>query len=70
MEAASQRLWELVNLQNETEQSIGYEDNQFGAAEYDELKAWVLEALEQDLLSVTQSYDDANHSVQLKAATP
>jgi type I restriction enzyme S subunit len=56
MDAARQRLWDLT------------EDNapDWGAAEYDELKAWVFEALEQGRL--TQGYDDANNRVQLKAA--
>ena len=56
MDAAWQRLWELA------------EDDapDWGAAEYDELKTWVFEALEQGRL--TQGYDDANNRVQITAA--
>lgn len=55
MDAARQRLWELA------------EDDapEWGVAEYDELKAWVFEALEQGRL--IQGYDDANNRVQLTA---
>lgn len=58
MEAAWQRLWELA------------EDDapDWGATEYDELKALVFEALEQGHL--TQSYDEANNRIQIKAAKP
>jgi len=58
MDTARQRLGELA------------EDDapDWGAAEYDELKAWVFEALEQGRL--TQGYDDANNRVQLKGANP
>lgn len=58
MEAARQRLWGLA------------EDDapDWGVAEYDELKAWVFEALEQGRL--TQGYDDAHNRVQLKRAIP
>jgi type I restriction enzyme S subunit len=55
MEAARQRLWELAED----------EAPDWGAAEYDELKAWVFEALEQGRL--TQGYDDANNRVQITA---
>ncbi|MFZ3047643.1 MAG: restriction endonuclease subunit S, partial [Desulfatirhabdiaceae bacterium] len=53
METARQRLWELT------------EDNapDWGATEYDELKVWLFEALEQGRL--TQGYDDANNRVRL-----
>ncbi len=56
MDAARQRLWELA------------EDDapEWGAAEYDELKGWVFEALEQGRL--TQRYNDANNRVQITAA--
>lgn len=56
MEAARQRLWELA------------EDDapDWGVAEYDELRAWVFEALEQGRLN--QGYDDANNRVQITAA--
>ena len=56
MEAARQRLWELA------------EDDapDWGVAEYDELKAWVFEALEQGRL--IQGYDDAINRVQITAA--
>jgi type I restriction enzyme S subunit len=56
MDAARQRLWELV------------EDDapEWGVAEYDELKDWVFEALEQGCL--TQGYDDANNRVQITVA--
>ncbi|HIJ91123.1 MAG: restriction endonuclease subunit S [Desulfobulbaceae bacterium] len=55
MDAARQQLWELA------------EDDtpDWGVAEYDELKAWVFEALEQRRL--TQGYDDANNRVQITA---
>jgi type I restriction enzyme, S subunit len=56
MEAAKQWLWVLV--QDDTPE--------WGAAEYDELKAWVFEALEQGRL--TQSYDDANNRILITAA--
>jgi len=53
MDAARQRLWELAED----------EAPDWGAAEYDEIKAWVFEALEQGRL--TQGYDDANNRVQI-----
>ena len=55
MDAARQQLWELA------------EDDapDWGAAEYDELKAQVFEALEQGRL--IQGYDDANNRVQITA---
>ncbi len=56
MEAARQRLWELAED----------EAREWGAAEYDEIKAWVFEALEQGHL--IQSYDDANNRVQITSA--
>ena len=56
MDAARQRLWELAED----------EAPDWGVAEYDELKAWVFEALEQGRL--TQGYDDANNRVQILAA--
>ena len=56
MEAARQRLWELAG-----DKAPGW-----GVAEYDELKAWVFDALEQDRL--TQGYDDANNCVRITAA--
>lgn len=56
MDAARQRLWELAED----------EAPDWGAAEYDELKTWVFEALEQGRL--TQGYDDANNRVQITAA--
>lgn len=56
MEAARQRLWELAED----------EAPDWGAAEYDELKAQVFEALEQGRL--IQGYDDANNRVQITAA--
>ncbi|GJL49838.1 MAG: hypothetical protein NPIRA01_10650 [Nitrospirales bacterium] len=56
MEAARQRLWELA------------EDDlpDWGPAEYDELRAWIYEALEQGRL--TQGYDEAHNRVQITAA--
>jgi type I restriction enzyme S subunit len=56
MHAAHQKLWELA------------EDDipSWGAAEYDELKVWVFEALEQGRL--IQDCDDANNRVQITAA--
>ncbi|PKY10549.1 hypothetical protein B1757_08165 [Acidithiobacillus marinus] len=56
MDAARQRLWELA------------EDDapEWGAAEYDELKTQVFEALEQGRL--IQGYDDDNNRVQIIAA--
>jgi len=56
MDAARQRLWELAED----------EAPDWGVAEYDELKAWVFEALEQGRL--IQGYDDANNRVQITAA--
>lgn len=55
MEAARQRLWELA------------EDDvpDWGVSEYDQLKAWVFEALEQGRLA--QGYDYANNRVQIIA---
>jgi type I restriction enzyme S subunit len=55
MDAARQRLWELAEV----------EAPDWGAAEYDELKAWVFEALKQGRL--IQGYDDANNRVQITA---
>jgi type I restriction enzyme S subunit len=54
MEAAQKWLWKLA------------EDDapDWGVAEYDELKAWVFDALEKGRL--TQGYDDANNRVQVK----
>ena len=56
MDAARQRLWELV------------EDDapDWGVAEYDELKDWMFEALEQGRL--IQGYNEANNRVQITAA--
>jgi type I restriction enzyme S subunit len=56
MDAALQRLWEL------SEDDVP----NWGTAEYDELKAWVFEALEQGRL--TQGYDHANNRGQITAA--
>ncbi len=56
MDAARQRLWELAED----------EAPDWGAAEYDELKAQVFEALEQGRL--IQGYDDANNRVQITGA--
>jgi len=56
MEAARQRLWDLAE--------DGAPD--WGAAEYDELKAWVFKALEQG--GLTQTYDDADNRVRLSSA--
>lgn len=56
MDAARQRLWELAEC----------DTPDWRVAEYDELKAWVFEALEQGRL--TQGYDDANNRVQITAA--
>lgn len=56
MDAARQRLWELSDD----------DASDWGAADYDELKAWVFEALEQGRL--TQCYDDANNRVQITSA--
>ena len=58
MEAARQRLWELA--EDETPQ--------WGAAEYDELKSWVFEALERGQLR--QVYVDEENLVALKATPP
>lgn len=55
MEAARQ--WLVVLAEDE---ATGW-----GVAEYDELKAWVFEALEQGRL--TQSYDDANNRILITA---
>jgi type I restriction enzyme S subunit len=55
MDAARQRLWELAED----------EAPDWGVAEYDELKSWVFEALEQGRL--IQGYDDANNRVQITA---
>jgi type I restriction enzyme S subunit len=42
------------------------ESREWGVAEYDELKAWVFEALEGGRL--TQSYDDANNRIKITTA--
>ena len=55
MDAARQRLWELAE---------DYVPN-WGAVEYDELKAWVFEALEQGRL--TQGYDNTSNRVKITA---
>lgn len=52
METAQQWLWRLEDAAPD-----------WGAAEYDELKAWVFEALEKGRL--TQSYDNANNRVRI-----
>lgn len=59
MEAAQQRLWKLL----EDEES---ELPELGIAEYDQLKAWVFQALGNGHLR--QSYDDAGNRVQVKSA--
>lgn len=59
MEAAQQRLSEL--LEDEAP-----EQPELGLAEYDQLKTWVFQALENGQL--TQSYDDAGNRVQVKSA--
>src|SRR5262249_29515061 len=56
MEAAQQRLWELVED----------EAPQLGAAVYDQLKDWVFQAVGSGRL--TQTYDDAENRIQLVAA--
>jgi type I restriction enzyme S subunit len=56
MDAARQRLWVLAED----------EAPEWGVVEYDELKAWVFEALAESRL--IQGYDDANNRVQLKTA--
>lgn len=58
MDAARQRLWDLAE-----DDAPGW-----GAAEYDAIKAFVFQALEQGRL--TQGYDEASNRVQLKGATP
>ena len=55
MDAARQRVSELAED----------EAPDWGVAEYDELKTWVFDALEQGRL--TQGYDDANNRVQITA---
>lgn len=56
--AAQQRFWELA------------EDNalewELGAAEYDYVRAWIFESLDEEHL--TQTYDNANNNVQLIVA--
>lgn len=56
MAAAQQRLWELA------------EDDvpEWGVGEYDELKAWVFKALQQETL--IQRYDDSKNHVQITSA--
>lgn len=54
METTRHWLWKLTEG----------ESADWGVAEYDELKAWVFEALAQGRL--TQGYDDANNRVQVK----
>jgi type I restriction enzyme S subunit len=56
METSRQWLWQLTED----------EAPDWSVAEYDELKAWVFEALEQGRL--TQTYDDANNRVQITAS--
>ncbi|WP_051309746.1 restriction endonuclease subunit S [Desulfogranum japonicum] len=56
MDAARQRLWELAED----------EAPDWGVAEYDQLKDWVFEALEQSRL--IQGYDDAKNRVQITVA--
>jgi type I restriction enzyme S subunit len=56
MDTARQRLWELPED----------EAPEWGAAEYDQLKAWLFHALESGRL--TQVYDDAGNRVQIHSA--
>jgi type I restriction enzyme S subunit len=56
METSRQWLWQLTEG----------ESPDWGVAEYDELKAWIFEALEQGRL--TQTYDDDNNRVRITAA--
>ncbi len=58
MERARQRLWAFAE-----EELL-----QWGPAEYDEVKTWLFQALEQGRL--IQQYDDANNRVQLKLTPP
>ncbi len=57
MDAAQQRLWDLA---------VDDEAPEWGAAEYDEVKTWIFEALEQGRM--IQGYDDANNSAHITAA--
>ena len=56
MDAALQRLWDL--MEDDTPE--------WGMAQYEEIKTWLFEALEQGRL--TQGYDDAKNRVQITAA--
>lgn len=56
MDAALQRFWDL--MEDDTPE--------WGMAQYEELKSWLFEALEQGRL--TQGYDDAKNRVQITAA--
>ena len=58
METARQRLWELAE-----DEALDW-----AVEEYDELKAWVFEAIEHGRL--TQDWDDTNNRVQIKMTRP
>ena len=66
MEHVKQRASELIDAQDSEVKFIEHENVQFGLPEYDHLKTWVFETLEQGHLK--QSYADAANRVRITVA--